>query len=89
MKTKKQTAKDVAEILAGAGDAVVHILPDGEVKILDTDPAIDKAYNAGIERCSRWHMTMSKRAERAIPLGGKTGAVLHASCAGLLRKLKR
>lgn len=40
---KKHTLEDLAEILADAGNAVVRILPNGEVKILDTDDMLVKA----------------------------------------------
>lgn len=86
MKVKKHTLKDLRALLTGPGDTVIEILPDGEVNVLDTDPYIDKAFNAGLERAARWHKMMAQRERKD---GTRQGANEHDRDAKALRELKR
>ena len=82
-------ATNLRKILEEAGDRVVEVLPNGEMNIIGTDPAIDKAFNAGIERCARWHKTMYHKEWKSSVRGSTTRARFHELSSDILRELKR
>ena len=87
-KTKTQSAKEAARILASAD--VVEILPDGRVRVLETDPAIDKGFNAGVEAAARWHKRMAKKEQNKPSIRGSADrAIFHGRSAEVIRELKR
>jgi hypothetical protein len=81
---QKYTLSDLESLLALAGNNVVEILPDGEVKVLDTDPAVAEAFNAGLERAARWHMGKTRGGHLS-----ERGVRLHKAFAASIRELKR